>query len=214
MGGDVKEHSGDPSPCDAAFPIVQTDDAEVASVRAVNRCKKDGRDAPECAARRPELGRRDRKDDRPLPSPVRAGDDPMCGPEGLVTRPGDLRYHQVNVVPMPQTASPWGYGPSKADPLTGEVIQAEHQRLERGHRSDRAADGRPDPLDQRRNPDRQVTSGDYVQEWARAAASGRPRVFAAHDLRRDRHTILRQGQPSQRSWRTRTRFAARWTCAR
>ena len=37
-------------------------------------------------------------------------------------RPGDIRYHHVDVWPTRQNMSPWGYGPSLADPLTGEII--------------------------------------------------------------------------------------------
>ena len=175
MGGDrQRAQRRSQNPCDAAFPIVQTDDAEVASVRAVNRCwKANGRGAPECA---------------PAPnsvaaietiialchSPVRAGDDPMCGPEGLVTRPGDLRYHQVNVVPIPQAASPWGYGPTAADPLTGEVIQASINVW--NSVTDQTAQLMVDQIRWINGeiPADQVTSGDYVQDWARAASGHAP----------------------------------------
>ena len=37
---------------------------------------------------------------------------------------GDLRYSFVNWVARPELAGPLGYGPSAADPVTGEIIQA------------------------------------------------------------------------------------------
>ena len=36
----------------------------------------------------------------------------------LNVRMGDLRYHQVNVIPQPQTPSPWGIYTDAEDPLT------------------------------------------------------------------------------------------------
>ncbi len=161
--------------CKAAFPIVATDDAEVESVRSVNRCwATSGRDNAACvpdnknsvAAMKPIITL--------CHSPVRAGDDPMCGAVGLVSRPGDLRYHQVNVVPTPQTTSPWGYGPSNADPLTGEVIQASINVWNTV--TDQAAQSMVDQIRWINGeiPTDQITSGNYVQEWARAATSHVP----------------------------------------
>ena len=31
-------------------------------------------------------------------NPVSASDDPMCGGAGLVTRPGDIRYHRARIL--------------------------------------------------------------------------------------------------------------------
>ncbi len=56
------------------------------------------------------------------PSPVPEGADPACGPAGTEARPGDLRYSLVGWVNEPFLASPLGYGPSSADPITGEII--------------------------------------------------------------------------------------------
>ncbi len=39
-------------------------------------------------------------------------------------RTGDVRHHLINVIPTPQSPSPWGFGPTYADPLTGEGISA------------------------------------------------------------------------------------------
>ncbi|MBK7581429.1 MAG: hypothetical protein IPI67_14605 [Myxococcales bacterium] len=57
-------------------------------------------------------------------NPVAEGDDGACGDIGMTVRPGDIRYHHVNVWPTRQNQSPWGYGPTLADPLTGEAISA------------------------------------------------------------------------------------------
>jgi hypothetical protein len=131
--------------CKTAYPIAghaegrgQVDGAELESVRDVLRCwDRHGREARAC---QPRQGERNRVAAlRPLAvlchNPVRgplrdsdgdwldAGDDPACGEPGLVTRVGDLRYHSLNVWSTPESSAPWGFGPSWADPLTGEVIQ-------------------------------------------------------------------------------------------
>ncbi len=55
-------------------------------------------------------------------SPVLATDPSECGDPGTTVRPGDLRYHQINVVPTPQVSAPWGVYSDAHDPLTGETI--------------------------------------------------------------------------------------------
>lgn len=57
-------------------------------------------------------------------SPVLASDSERCGGEGTVAEIGDLRYSLLGWVNEPNVASPLGYGPSAADPETGEIIQA------------------------------------------------------------------------------------------
>jgi len=164
-----------PEPLRCCVPLVQTDDAEVEAVRAVNQCwKAKGYKAAECApANASSIAALD-KMIALCHSPVRAEDDPMCGPVGLFTRPGDLRYHQVNLVPTPQSSSPWGYGPTAADPLTGEVIQASINVW--NSVTDTAAQNMVDQIrwiNGEISGDK-VTSGDYVQDWARAAAGHAP----------------------------------------
>ena len=56
-------------------------------------------------------------------NPVQAGDPAECGAEGLAPQIGDLRYSMYYYVPNFQDSSPLGYGPSAADPFTGEIIQ-------------------------------------------------------------------------------------------
>jgi hypothetical protein len=161
--------------CELAFPIDQGDDVEVESVRKANRCwKENGRGAAVCAPENP-------KSIAAMPTmialchnPVSASDDPMCGPAGLFSRPGDLRYHQVNVIPSPQSASPWGYGPTSADPLTGEVIQASINVW--NSVTDQTAQLIVDQVRWINGeiPTDEITSGDYVEKWAQAASAHVP----------------------------------------
>ncbi|MEQ1568765.1 MAG: zinc-dependent metalloprotease [Myxococcota bacterium] len=69
-------------------------------------------------------------------NPSLATDPPACstdhtGPEGRPDgvpdpiRVGDLRYHLAQIVPNPQISSPFGYGPSAADPVGGKVALAD-----------------------------------------------------------------------------------------
>lgn len=91
----------------------------VASLRE-NECLAGGGAAADCAMQRT------REDAQHMfilcQSPVPAGADPACGPEGTEARPGDLRYSLVGWVNEPFLASPLGYGPSSADPITGEIV--------------------------------------------------------------------------------------------
>jgi hypothetical protein len=120
--------------CAAVFPIDQHEEAELKNVRALNRCwDQNGRGSAACipvgvATVEPAVA----FCNNPVKGPtfdangnqIYAGDDPSCGPPGLVTRPGDIRYHSINIWKTPEDSSPWGFGPSWADPLTGEIIQS------------------------------------------------------------------------------------------
>lgn len=55
-------------------------------------------------------------------NPVRAGDPAACGDAGFSPKIGDLRYSFVNTVAEPVANGLLGYGPSSADPETGQVI--------------------------------------------------------------------------------------------
>lgn len=55
-------------------------------------------------------------------NPVPAGAHPACGAEGTSARLGDLRYNFLAWVDQVQKTGPLGYGPSSADPETGEII--------------------------------------------------------------------------------------------
>jgi hypothetical protein len=89
-------------------------------------------------------------------------------------RRGDLRYNQVNVLPAPQTPSPWGIMVDSIDPLSGETIATSINVW--SHINDIFSQGAVDKLrfiaGEYQASD--VTNGDYVRDWASAAraASG------------------------------------------
>lgn len=55
-------------------------------------------------------------------NPVAEGDDAACGAVGFSPRIGDLRYSVLHWVDEESLDGPLGYGPSAADPITGEII--------------------------------------------------------------------------------------------
>jgi hypothetical protein len=55
-------------------------------------------------------------------TPVAEGDPAACGAAGTTARIGDLRFSLLGYVNEPHRSSPLGYGPSAADPLTGEIV--------------------------------------------------------------------------------------------
>lgn len=93
--------------------------ATVASLRE-NECLENGGDAATCAAERT------REDHQQMfvlcQNPVAEGDHEACGPVGTSAQIGDLRYSMIGWVNEPHASSPLGYGPSSADPETGEII--------------------------------------------------------------------------------------------
>ncbi|MDP3152839.1 MAG: hypothetical protein Q8N23_09220 [Archangium sp.] len=55
-------------------------------------------------------------------SPVKSGDPAECGNAGFSPKIGDLRYSFINTIAEPVANGLLGYGPSSADPETGQVI--------------------------------------------------------------------------------------------
>jgi len=55
-------------------------------------------------------------------NPVVAADNAVCGGEGFVPRPGDMRKSTLWWVESSQQLGPLGYGPAVTDPETGEII--------------------------------------------------------------------------------------------
>ncbi len=55
-------------------------------------------------------------------NPVKSGDPAECGNAGFNPKVGDLRYSFINTVAEPVANGLLGYGPSSADPETGQVI--------------------------------------------------------------------------------------------
>ena len=167
------------------------DGVEVENVRRVLRCRQQrGDDDPQCVPADSEIPSQGPNGIAALPAsvvlchnPVQgprtdgdgelidAGDHPACGEPGLVTRVGDIRYHSVNVWPTPDRNGPWGFGPSWADPLTGEVIQGSVNVY--GAVTDRTARTMLDRALWYAGElgSREITTGDYVRNWA-AAGNG------------------------------------------
>ena len=96
-------------------PFVET----VSSLRE-NECLATGGTADSCASER------DRADHQEIfvlcHNPVLESDPESCGVAGTSAQIGDLRYNLVGWVTEPHASSPLGYGPSSADPITGEII--------------------------------------------------------------------------------------------
>ncbi|MSP24473.1 MAG: hypothetical protein EXR75_04780 [Myxococcales bacterium] len=160
--------------CGELFPIDQSyDDAELDSVRDVNICMKAGGSHAECTKELSSAAV------GAMPAmvlmcrnPVTATDAPGCGKVGTAARPGDIRYHQLNVWPTRHSSSPWGYGPSLSDPLTGEIISAGINVYNAV--TDSAAQGF---LDQIRWMNGElsagdITSGKHVHDWVQATEYG------------------------------------------
>ncbi len=55
-------------------------------------------------------------------NPVVSGDPAACGEPGFAPRMGDLRYSTLHWIDTETLEGLLGYGPSAADPLTGEII--------------------------------------------------------------------------------------------
>ncbi len=148
-----------------------------------NECLANGGMAADCAAER------ERPDSDGMflvcHSPVAESDPQGCGARGLVARPGDLRYSIIGFVTDAHLSSPLGYGPSSADPLTGEIVMA--NAFVYGAAMDTLSSYARDII---RLLDGDVTitqiaGGDTVQEWldrmdAQSAVSPREREADAH----------------------------------
>ncbi|MDP6944693.1 MAG: hypothetical protein QF464_11130, partial [Myxococcota bacterium] len=89
--------------------------------------------------------------------------------EARYVRPGDLRYHQVNVMEAPQTPSPWGIYTDAEDPLTGETVSASINVW--SHVNDLWSQGVVDTMRYIAGEltTAEITDGDYVRNWAQAA---------------------------------------------
>ncbi|MBI4704710.1 MAG: hypothetical protein HY744_26710 [Deltaproteobacteria bacterium] len=108
-------------------------------------------------------------------SPVVAEDPDICGPVGRTVRMADLRYHQVNSIPKPQSPSYWGIYTDVEDPLSGEKIAGSMNVWTTVN--DRFAEEVVERIryikGELKTAD--ITDGSYVRDWVRAndiAASG------------------------------------------
>ncbi len=192
--------------CETRFPVYhgQEDDNvdAIALAREVDDCRRGlaYTDEPSCGALADELATARGysagvADIAKMPevvvqchSPVLASDHPACGPEGRVVRPGDLRYHQLNVLTAPQTPSPWGIYTDAEDPLTGETVSASINVW--SHVNDLWSQSVVDTLryiaGELRTED--ITDGKYVRNWDQAAQAvaggGGARTFTREELDR------------------------------
>ncbi|MFH1529974.1 MAG: hypothetical protein ABIK09_04460 [Pseudomonadota bacterium] len=89
--------------------------------------------------------------------------------DALRVRRGDLRYHQVNVIEEPQTPSPWGIYTDAEDPLTGMTVSAAINVWSYVNNlwSQKVIDQLRYIAGELETED--VTEGQYVKDWTRAA---------------------------------------------
>ncbi len=139
----------------------------VASLRE-NECRDHG--GADCAAER------DRADHQQMffvcPSPVPEGAPAACGPAGTVARIGDLRYSLIGWVNEANSSAPTGYGPSAADPETGEIISGTAYLY--GASVDMLAQYGTDILRLLNNDltDVDLANGAAIEEWVAAQTAG------------------------------------------
>ncbi len=120
-------------------------------------------------------------------NPVIDGDNPACGPAGLLARIGDIRYNMVNIIPTPQSPSPWGIMVDGNDPLTGEKVQTSVN--EWGAVLDIASQGTEDLLRWINGEitDAQITNGSYMNAWVQASKLGtgsyQGKTLSAQDIK-------------------------------
>ncbi|MBK9259414.1 MAG: hypothetical protein IPM54_06205 [Polyangiaceae bacterium] len=180
---ECKATGGDPGSCDGQYPMYrgQMDDHWdlIQLAREVDSCRSGvayrGQD---CNALADQLGAERKIDSGVIAvakmpemivlchSPVNETDNPACGPIGRTVRQGDLRYHQINVIGIPQTPSPWGIMTDSDDPLTGEKIAGSANVW--SFITDLWSQG---VVDQMRYLNgelstEEVTDGTYVKDWA------------------------------------------------
>ncbi|RLB52986.1 MAG: hypothetical protein DRI90_21630, partial [Deltaproteobacteria bacterium] len=109
--------------------------------------------------------------------------------QAYAIRIGDVRHHLVNIIEEPESFSPWGFGPTYADPLTGEAISASINVW--SWPTDYIAQATVDiaRFVAGELSVEDVTDGVYVKDWVKAAelASGTgavpPMTRAEHDQR-------------------------------
>ncbi len=94
------------------------------------------------------------------------------GPIMVTARLGDIRYNFVDMIPTPQSSSPWGIMVDANDPLTGEKVTTSVN--EWASVLDVAAQGTEDLLRWINGEitDAQITSGAYLKDWVNASKLG------------------------------------------
>jgi hypothetical protein len=103
-------------------------------------------------------------------NPTIDSDDPSCTPNGkqVYARLGDIRYNLVEIIPTPQTGSPWGIMVDADDPLTGEKVVTSVN--EWGAVLDIASQGTEDLIRWINGEisSAQIMSGQYLNFWVHA----------------------------------------------
>jgi hypothetical protein len=115
------------------------------------------------------------------PSPVPEGAPEACGAPGTIARIGDLRFSILGWVNEPHRSSPLGYGPSAADPVTGEIIAGNAFIYGAGVETV-ASFGRD--IVRLLNGDvteEEVASGAPVEDWVRRMNASRDQMTTEHD---------------------------------
>ncbi len=104
-------------------------------------------------------------------NPTVKGDDPACTPDGttVYARLGDIRYNLVEILPNPQSGSPWGIMVDADDPLTGEKVATSVN--EWGAVLDIASQGTEDLIRWINGEisDAQIINGQYLNFWVKAS---------------------------------------------
>jgi hypothetical protein len=130
-------------------------------------------------------------------NPTIPADNPACMPGGkqVTARLGDIRYNIVNIIPTPQTPSPWGIMVDADDPLTGEKVATSVN--EWGAVLDIAAQGTEDLLRWINGEitDQQIASGQYLKDWVTASKLGtaqyQPTTLTAQEIKTRLNSIDR-----------------------
>ncbi len=135
-------------------------------------------------------------------NPVAAGDHEACGAEGTSAQIGDLRYSLLGWVNEPHASSPLGYGPSSADPETGEIIMGNAFIYGAGLETLQSFARDIIALLNGDVTERDITSGDVVDAWvARNREPGaRAREADAHPTSVDGLNVDRVADAMDFGW--------------
>lgn len=136
-------------------------------------------------------------------NPVTEDDHEACGPAGTSADIGDLRYSLLGWVNEPHLSSPLGYGPSAADPETGEIVMA--NAFVYGAGVDRLSAFARDIIAVL-NDDlsaANITDGAPIEDWVRnhqAPNDQLSREADAHHMKIDGHDVHRINEAMNFSW--------------
>jgi hypothetical protein len=125
-------------------------------------------------------------------NPTIDADDPSCTPNGkqVYARLGDIRYNLVEILPNPQSGSPWGIMVDADDPLTGEKVVTSVN--EWGAVLDIASQGTEDLIRWINGEisSAQIMSGQYLNFWVKATDADTKQFQGQILSRREQRTRL------------------------